>query len=177
MASDGGFRVVTGEVPVVLAQVVVPPQPGDTGKVLRQPVLLHRLLRDFPLTVPAVAGEPVEQCPFRLHRFQIVAGQFAARLPLVKGGGLPHQLSPLVRLPQLDLFHDGVVVAPHLLVPFPAQFFEPAVAFRQPVTDSYRVVRFLAFQGKPFQCVEVSLPHAAVQQPVRRIPFRLRFGG
>lgn len=59
VASDGGFRVVTGEVPIVLAQVVVPPQPGDTGKVLRQPVLLHRLLRYFPLTVPAVAGEPL----------------------------------------------------------------------------------------------------------------------
>ena len=87
VASDGGFRVVTGEVPVVLAQVVVPPQPGDTGKVLRQPVLLHLLLRYFPLTVPAVAGEPVEQRPFRLHRFQIVAGQSAARLLLVKGGG------------------------------------------------------------------------------------------
>ena len=41
----------------------------------------------------------------------------------------------------------------------------------------YVSVRFLAFQGKPFQCVEVALPHAAVQQPVRRIPFRLRFGG
>lgn len=37
VASDGGFRVVTGEIPIVLAQVVVPPQPAMPAKSLVSP--------------------------------------------------------------------------------------------------------------------------------------------